>query len=104
MEKKKLTPVQMVARELANDHGGQGAMNKAEYDLAFAGIFSLLHDRALAALRDPDSKEALALSQQYCAFGELVNTFGTALIALEDIEEAELPTANDRDGAGPGMN
>ncbi len=101
MEKKKLTPVQMVARELANDHGGQGAMSKAEYDRAFAGIFKLLHDRALSALEDPDSKEALELSQQYCAFGEMMNTFGTALIAVEDMEDEDLPPPDDGE---PGMN
>lgn len=88
MEKKKLTPFQMVVRELAAE---RGSMSEGEYEASLMGLFDLLQERAIGALTDPDGTKALAITQQYCAFGELVNTFGTALIAFEDIEEADVP-------------
>ena len=84
-----MTPFQMVVQELTE----RGSMSQEEYTLALRALFDLLHDRALVAIKGPDDATALAVAQQYCAFGELVTSFGTALIAAEDIEDADVPVA-----------
>lgn len=49
------------------------------------------HDEAMqAASSDIDSEESGEKITDYRTLGEIINQFGTALIAFDDMEEAEL--------------
>lgn len=84
---KKLNPLQMVAIELAENSD----MDYTRVETALIELALHLNDRAAQAIdRDEDSKEARSAAIQYRVFVEAIATFGTQLIAFEDMEE-ELP-------------
>ena len=84
---KKLNPLQMVARELA-DHID---MEPEEVERKITDLISFLHNRAVIEIdKNVDSPEALAAAQEYRIACEVIAFFGTQLIAFEDMED-ELP-------------
>jgi len=99
----------MVARELGRDYDGQGSMTALDYETVFRGLLAHLEKRAREAIEgDADDKTALRYAQEYCAVSEMINIFGTALIAFEDIDDTEGPPVEDDDpiddGSSHGMN
>jgi hypothetical protein len=79
----KLNPLQMVAREIT-PHSRLADENLIRRRIM--GLISHLHDRATMELEsDADSAPALRASQEYLIAVEIVNYFGTQLIAFEDI-------------------
>lgn len=95
-----MNATQMVAKELGHDHGGQGSMTMDEYMGCFSRLVDHLRDRARDAIdNSPDDALALRLAQEFCAFTELVNCFGSALIAFEDMEAGDYE--DDDEGDGP---
>lgn len=87
MDKKKMNPLQMVAQELSS----QSDMDYDQVEAALADLLDHLNARALEAIdEDPESEGAMNAAVQYRVACEAIATFGTALIAYEDIEEEEL--------------
>jgi hypothetical protein len=84
---KKLNPLQMVARELAEHID----MESDEIERGLVNLTMFLHDRAAAEIdKDVDSDEAAEAVKQYRIICEVIAFFGTQLIAFEDMED-ELP-------------
>ena len=80
----KLTPLQIVARELAT----HSTMSSAQIESALSSVLEHLMHRAeveLSATRQ-DSTLALELARQYQATSEAFLFLGSQLIAFEDIE------------------
>lgn len=87
MEKEKLNPLEMVAREMA-PHSQLG--DEETIQRRIMGLLTHLHDRATVELEiDADTPGALRASQEYLVAVELVNFFGSQLIAFEDIDRSE---------------
>jgi len=87
MEKSKLNPLQMVAREMAqhSDYAPFGEEDKIVRRLI--SVLDYLHDRAALQVQvSPDTPEALSFSEEYLAVCEVIAQFGTQLTAFEDIE------------------
>lgn len=78
-------PMQAVIEEVSKT----SQLSQEELRAAFTGIGELLKQRALAELRDlgPDAEK---IANEFLAYSELILNYGTALIAIEDIEEAEI--------------
>lgn len=81
MEKKKLTPLMVVAREMA-EHSSLDENLIAE---RVQGVLRHLKKRAADEIV-LDSKNALECAQEYQAVSEMVLFFGSQLIAFEDID------------------
>ena len=62
----------------------------AELEGAILGVVRHLRDRAKHAIDSLSDAEALACAQQFLAVTELINHYGTALIAFDDIESETL--------------
>jgi hypothetical protein len=64
-----------------------------ELDDALRGVMQHLEDRAKETLRTEGGDTPLALenARQFLAFTQLINYYGSALIAFEDIEDESLP-------------
>lgn len=106
MGEKTMTPLLMVAKELEEQCK---SMTCDEYEQSIRGLLKHLHDRAYEAIqsKDVDDGRALKLSKEYCTMAQLVSTFGTALIAFDDLEQDAVPLADldpDDDGSGGRMN
>jgi hypothetical protein len=87
MEKEKLNPLQMVARELSE----QNDMTRERVEKCLMDVLMFLHGRALAEVeRDPHDQVAIDVAAQYRVVCEIIALFGTQLIAFEDMED-ELP-------------
>lgn len=85
----KLNPLQMVARELAESSD----LERDHIESTLTELLDHLQKRAVTEIdRDPESDAAMAAAVQYRVACELVATFGTALIAFEDMERE--PGAN----------
>jgi hypothetical protein len=85
MEEKKLNPLEMVAREIA-PHSNI-LTDEPHVRRRILGLLSHLHERATLQLEtDADSPEAVRCTEEYLVAVEIVNYFGTQLIAFEDIE------------------
>lgn len=83
MAKSKLTPLDMVAREMS-EHSSLG-----EKDISDSIMRTLAHLRRRAAdaiTKDVESDEAMRFAQEYQTMSELVLFFGSQLIAFEDID------------------
>lgn len=81
---KKLNPLQMVAREMA-DHSELDQETIAE---ALSSLLGHLQSRALEEINtDPQSDAAKAAAVQYRVACETVAAFGTQLIAFEDMDD-----------------
>ena len=78
-------PMQAVVEEVSKT----SQLSPQELHRAFVDIGELLKSRAFQALNDL-GPEAEQVANQFLAYSELILNFGTALIALEDIEESEL--------------
>jgi hypothetical protein len=84
---KKLNPLQMVARELA-EHSD---MERDQIEEALMGLLDYLNQRAVEEInRDEMSQEAMDAAVQYRVSCEVIAMFGTQLIAFEDMDD-ELP-------------
>jgi hypothetical protein len=82
-EEQKLNPLETVAAEMTQHSG----MTEDEMRVALTGVLNHLQRRAQIALRaHPDSDDATRMANEYRAVSEVVNVFGTQLIAFEDIE------------------
>lgn len=83
----KLSPLGMVAREVAT-HSGMGEFELKEL---LNDVLDHMRDRARASIVDDavDAVTALEYAKQYKAVAQTLQVFGTQLIALEDIEEAD---------------
>lgn len=82
MEKRKLTPREMVAREVMSDETRTRTMSDEEASEAIHGLLIHLQERAYAAV---DAGEGLDEARQYEICARIVAYFGTALIAAEDM-------------------
>ncbi len=85
-QNKKLTPLEMVAREMA-EHS-----SLEEHVIADAITRHLSATRKRAAdaiMNDMESIEAMQLTAEYQAIAEMVLFFGSQLIAFEDIDADE---------------
>lgn len=84
---KKLNPLESVAKEMA-EHSD---MEQGDIEAALEGLLEHLNERATAAIDvDEYSEEAAEAAAQYRVACEVIATFGTQLIAFEDIEEEEM--------------
>lgn len=84
---KKLNPLQMVARELA-EHSD---MERDDIEEALTELLEFLNHRAVLEIdRDEMSQEAMDAAVQYRVACEVIAMFGTQLIAFEDMDD-ELP-------------
>lgn len=81
---KKLNPMQMVAREMAN----HSKMTANEFETAFIGLLDHLQARARVEIdADPNSEASRNAAMQYRAASETIAAFGTQLIAFDDMED-----------------
>lgn len=88
MEKEKLNPLQMVARELAENSD----LKYDRIESALRDLLMFLHGRAMAEIdKDVQSQDAIDAAVQYRVACEVIGLFGTQLIAFEDMED-ELPS------------
>lgn len=87
MEKK--SPFEAVIEEMAM----HSSLTYEELDSALRGVLDHLEIRAKETLRREggDSDIALQHAREFLAAGQLVNYYGSALIAFEDIDEESLP-------------
>jgi hypothetical protein len=87
MEKEKLNPLQMVARELEEQTG----VDVERIEKTLRDLLTFLHGRAVFEIdKDVHSDDAVSAAIQYRMVGEMIALFGTQLIAFEDMED-ELP-------------
>lgn len=79
----KLTPLQMVAREMA-DHS---SLSPEQIEDSVKRVLRDLRKRAADEItRDDTSEDALTRAHEYQTISELVNFFGSQLIAFEDLD------------------
>lgn len=84
---KKLNPLESVAKEMA-EHSD---MEREDIETAIKGLLQHLNERTAAAIdADEYSEEAAQAAVQYRVACEVIATFGTQLIAFEDMEEEEM--------------
>jgi len=88
MGKEQMTPYRRLARQMAEST--ESVLTETEYYTAITALLRHLSVRAEASLIRPDSQEALDNSTQYMVAAQTFNHYGTALIAMDDIEEAEI--------------
>lgn len=85
----------MVAREM-EPHSA--LPNADEIRKCLLSVYDVLEARARREMADdPEGDKALQACKDFCAIAELINFFGTQLIAYEDIERESMgrnPTAN----------
>lgn len=87
MEKK--TPYEAVIEEMSL----HSSLDRDQLDVALMGLINFLQDRAFDSLKSKggDSPESLEHAHQFLAFSEMLNFYGSALIAFDEIEEENLP-------------
>jgi hypothetical protein len=84
---KQESPLERVAREMAREcEMEEETIRESLYDL----VCFLRKRAADSIVLDENSKNALINSRQYWALAALIEQFGTALLAFDDIEESEL--------------
>lgn len=85
---KKLNALQMVAREMS----GHSDHDQETIEEALSGLLSHLQSRAMVEIElDSNSSAAREAALQYRIVCETIATFGTQLIAFEDMEEELFP-------------
>ena len=86
---KEKTPYDAVLDEIAV----HSALTRDELDQALRGILDHLEERARETITTTggESSDALEHAHQFLAFTEILNFYGTALIAFDDIDEESLP-------------
>ncbi len=84
MIEEKLNPLQTVALEMSN----HSEMTFEQIEKSLLGLLEHLKQRAHAAIEDKLDEDALDFAREYRAAAELIATFGTQLIAFEDMEES----------------
>lgn len=83
---KKLSPLQMVAREMAE----HSSLTQEQIAESLRGVVTHLHQRARDALdKDIQSQEAIEMARQYQAVSETILFLGSQLIAFEDLDAAD---------------
>ncbi len=83
MDKKKLTPLQMVTEEMAI----HSSMTGPQLERALIGVLEHLNKRAVDAMeRDIDSLESVRVAREYQAVAEVIEFLGSQLIAYEEID------------------
>lgn len=91
MEKQKLNPLEMVAREMSEFVD----MDREHIEKSLIGLLLHLNTRALHEIdMDPHSDQARSAASQYRVACEAIALFGTQLIAFEDMDD-DLPTTED---------
>jgi hypothetical protein len=68
-------------------------LTRDELDKALMGLIDFLQERAHSTLDTKGGNSPIALehAHQFLAFTELINFYGSALIAFDDIDEETLP-------------
>jgi hypothetical protein len=83
---KKLTPIEMVAREMA-DHS---TLSSDQIDDSIRRALTHMKNRAANEIvRDDTSDHTRDVVHEYQALSEMINFFGSQLIAFEDLEIAD---------------
>jgi hypothetical protein len=83
---KKLNPLQMVAKEIA-DHS---TLTKEQIEESLKAVLNHLNERTATAIKsDIDSVESFDFAKQYQAVSETILYLGSQLIAFEEIESMD---------------